>query len=70
MHMLRSLSMPILSYSSMCMPIDWNGLSMPTEGCSACMPIFIINFKVRGVKHDSVPYVMKVILTHIPIDFG
>ena len=31
------------------------------------MPIVITNFKVRGVKHDSVPYMMKVILTNIPI---
>ena len=41
--------------SSMHMPINWNGLSMPTEGCSVHMPIVIINFKVRGVKQDSVP---------------
>ena len=29
------------------MPIAWNGLTMPTEGCSVCMAIVIINFKVR-----------------------
>ena len=52
------------------MPISWNGLSMPTEGCSEHIPIVIINFKVRGVKQDSVPYMMKVILTQIPIEFG
>ena len=32
------------------MHIGWNGLSMPTEGCSVCMPIVIINFEVSGVK--------------------
>ena len=30
--------------------IGWNGLSMPTNVCSVCMPIGIVNFKVRGVK--------------------
>ena len=39
---------------------------MPTEGSSVCIPIVIINFKVRGVEQDSVPYMM-VILTHILI---
>ena len=68
--MVSCLSMPSIPYCSMCMPIGWNGLSMPTEGCSVCMPIVIINFKVRGVEQDSVPYMMKVILTHIPIECG
>ena len=27
------------------MPIGWNGLSMPTDWCSECMPIVFINFK-------------------------
>ena len=44
--------------------------AMPTGGCSVCMPILIINFKLRGVEQNSVPYVMKVILTHIPIECG
>ena len=70
MHMLRSLSMPIMPYSSMCMPVGLNGLSMPTEGCSVYMPIVLIDFKVRGVTQGSVPYKMKVILTHIPIECG
>ena len=46
-----------MPYSSMCMPIGCNGLSMPTEGCSVCKPIVIINFKARGVEQDSVPYI-------------
>ena len=33
-----------MSYGSIQMPIVWNGLSMPTEGCSVCIPIVIINF--------------------------
>ena len=52
------------------MPIDWKGLSMPTEGCLACTPIIITNFKLRGVEQDFVPYMMKVILTHIPVEYG
>ena len=43
---------------------------MPTEGCSVHMPIVITNFKVRGVKQDSVLYVIKIILTHILIVGG
>ena len=42
------------------MPIGWNGLNMPSEGCSLCMPIAIINFKVRGV-NKTVPYMIKII---------
>ena len=48
--------------------LEWTEYA--AEGCSVCMPIFITNFKVRGVKQDSVPYMMKVILTHIPIECG
>ena len=41
-----------MPYGSMEMPTGWNGLSMPIEECSVCMPIVIIifNFKVMGVK--------------------
>ena len=39
-----------MPYDSMQIPIGWNGLSMPTKGCSVHMPIVIINFKVRGVR--------------------
>ena len=34
------------------------------------MPIVITNVKVRVVRQDSVPCVMKVILTHIPTECG
>ena len=43
-------SMSNMPYGSMWIPIGWNGLSMPTEGCSMGMPIVIIKFKVRDVK--------------------
>ena len=55
---------------SMHMPVGWEGLSMPTDGCSVCMPIIIINSKLMGAEQDSVPYMMKVILTHIPVEYG
>ena len=65
MPMIKCLNMPNMPFCSICMPIGWNGLSMPTEGCSVHMPIVIINYKVRGVKQDSVLYMMQIILyTH------
>ena len=67
MHMLRCLSMPSIPYC-MLMPIVWNGLSMPTEGCSVHMPIIITNSKLRGVEQNCVPYMIKVILAHIPVE--
>ena len=59
-----------MPYGSLQMLIGWNGLNMPTEGCSVHMSIFIINFKVRGVKQGSVQNMMKIILTQIPIKCG
>ena len=69
MCMLRCLSMLGVPYCSMCMPIDWEGLSMPTDGCSVFMPIIITNSKLRNAEQDSVPYMM-VIITHIPVECG
>ena len=43
---------------------------MPPDGCSACMSIVIITSKLRGAKQDSVPYMVKIILTHIPVESG
>ena len=37
-----------MPYGSMQMHFGWNGLRMPTEGCSVHMPIVIINFKDGG----------------------
>ena len=34
------------------------------------MPTVITNFEVRGVKQDSVPYMVKIILIPIPIECG
>ena len=46
------------------------GLSMPTDWCLVHMPLIIINSKLRGAEQDSVPYMMKVILIHIPVECG
>ena len=70
MCILRCLSMPSMPYCSMCMPIGWNGLSMPTDGCFVCMPVIITNSKQRGAEQDSVPYMMKVILADVPVECG
>ena len=43
---------------------------MPTDGCSVHIPIIIVNSKLRCAKQDSVPYMVKVILTHIPAECG
>ena len=48
-------------YCSVHMPIEWESLSMPNDRCSVCMPIIIINPKLRGAEQDSVPYMVKVI---------
>ena len=34
------------------------------------MPIIFINSKLRAAKQDSVPYMMKGIHTHIPVECG
>ena len=51
------------------LPIGWNGLGMPTIIC-VCIPIGRAYFKARGVKKDSVPYMIKVKLTYVPIMGG
>ena len=43
---------------------------MSTDECSLHMPIIFINSKLRGAEQDSAPYMMKVILAHIPVDRG
>ena len=35
-----------------------------------CIPIGTVYFKARGVKKDSVPYMVKVELTNIPVKCG
>ena len=39
---------------SMDMPTGWDGLSTPTDGCSVCMSIMLVNSKFWGAKLDSV----------------
>ena len=58
-----------MPYGYIQMPIGWNGISMPTVMC-VCMPIGRVYFKVRGVKKDSVPYMIKVELNYVPIKGG
>ena len=40
---------------------------MPTNACSVHMPIGRDNFKVRGVRQDSVSYMIKIVFTNIPV---
>ena len=51
------------------MPIGWNGMNLPTIMC-VCMPIGRVYFKARAVKKDSVPDMIKVELTYVPIKGG
>ena len=67
--MLWIQSMPRMPYVYLQMSIDWNGLGMPTIMC-VHLPIRRLYFKARGVKKDSVPYMVKVELTNIPIKCG
>ena len=46
-HMVSSLSMTKMFYCSMHVAIQWEVLSMPTDGCSVYMPI---NSKFWGAK--------------------
>ena len=32
------------------MPIGWDGLSMPIDGCSVCIPVMLVNSKFWGSK--------------------
>ena len=43
---------------------------MFTDGCSVHVSIIIINSKLRDAEQDSVPYMVMVILTHIPVACG
>ena len=51
------------------MPIGWNGLGISTIMC-VHIPIGRVYFKARGVKKDSVPYMVQVELTNIPVQCG
>ena len=58
-----------MPYVYMQMPIGLNGLNMPTNMC-VHMPIQRVYFKARSVKKDSVPDMIKVELTYVPIKGG
>ena len=58
--MLWIQSMPRMPYVYLWMPIGRNGLGM-------CLPFGRVYFKTMGVKKDSVPDMIKVKLTYIPI---
>ena len=56
-----------MPYGYMQMPIGCNGMNMPTIIC-VHMPICgVYYFKTRGVKKESVPDMIKVELTYVPI---
>ena len=52
--------MPKMSCVYLQMLIGWDGLGI-------CLPIGRVYFKARGVKKDSVPDMIKVKLTYVPI---
>ena len=58
-HMPWIQSMPRMPYLYLHMPIGWIGLGMPTIMC-VYIPFDRVYFKPRGVKKDSVPYVIEV----------
>ena len=43
---------------------------MPTDVCSVHMPIIITNSKLRGAEQDSFPYMIMIVLAHIPVECG
>ena len=60
--------MPKMFYCPMCMTIEWDGLSIPTDRCSEGVPIRFVNSKFWGAKQDFAPYMVKVILAHITVE--
>ena len=52
------------------MPIGWNEVSMPINVCSVCMPIGSVNLRSGVLSRDSVPFMMEIVLTCIPIKSG
>ena len=44
------MSMPKVFYCSVHMPMGWEGLSIPTDGCSLYMPIMFVNSKFLRAK--------------------
>ena len=67
--MLWIQSIPRMPFVYLRLPIDCKGLGMSTVKC-VHIPIGRVYFEVRGVKKDSVPYMVKVELTNIPVKCG
>ena len=58
-----------MSYVYLQMPIGENGLGIPTI-MYVCIPFGRGYFKARGVQKDSVPDMIKIELTYVPIKAG
>ena len=65
-HMFWIKTMPRIPYGYLWMPIGWNWLGMPTI-IYVHIPLGRVYFKARGVRKDSVPDMIKVELTYVPI---
>ena len=61
--------MPRVPYVYLQMPIDWNWLVMPII-VYVCIHLWRGYFKARGDKKDSIPDMIKVELTNIPLKSG
>ena len=68
-HMLWIQCMTRVPYGYLWMPIGWNRLATPII---VCVHIHLgrVCFKARGVKKDSVPDMIKIELTDIPVKSG
>ena len=67
--MLWIQSMPRIPYGYMQIPIGWKGMGMPTNVC-VHIPIGRVYLNARGVKKNSVPDMIKVKLTYVPVKGG
>ena len=65
-HMLWIQSMPRVAYDYLWLAIAWIGLGL-TIIVYVQLVLGRVQFKPRGVKKNSVPYMIKVVLTNIPI---
>ena len=68
-HMFWIQSMPRESYAYLWMPIGWSWLVMPII-VYVYIHLGIGYFNARGVKKDSIPDMIKIELTNIPVKSG
>ena len=66
-HMVWIQSMPRVLYVYLWMPIGWIGLGI-TIIVYMGKPLGRAYSKTRGVKNNSVPYMIEIVLTNIPIE--